>query len=194
MDWFRWLRRRHRKPSPRDTLKRDWSVSLGPNATVGAANFPAKFSFDINRANCGGATQPISSSSIRASTDQARRQVSLLTTTSTRAVAAQCLRLLGLQYRRSCPQFRRALPGRFADSIHPDPAFAAHCKSRPFEMEGVGRRRNQHDARSDQHGAPQPVSNLHGTVHDHASLQWHSQRHQFVAFLRLHQRCAVRGR
>jgi hypothetical protein len=74
MDWFRWLRRRHRKPSPRDTLKRDWSVSLGPNATVGAANFPAKFSFDINRANCGGATQPdfvVFNTSVNGSSTQA---------------------------------------------------------------------------------------------------------------------------
>ncbi len=55
-DWFGL--RRHRRPSPRNTLKRDWSVSLGPNATVGAGNFPAKFSFDINSANCGSAAQP----------------------------------------------------------------------------------------------------------------------------------------
>ena len=55
-DWFGL--RRHRRPSPRNSLKRDWSVSLGPNATVGAGNFPAKFSFDINSANCGSAAQP----------------------------------------------------------------------------------------------------------------------------------------
>jgi hypothetical protein len=55
---FGWRWRRHRRPVPRNTLKRDWSVSLGPNATVGAGNFPAKFSFDISSANCGSATQP----------------------------------------------------------------------------------------------------------------------------------------
>jgi hypothetical protein len=57
-DWFGRRRRGHRRPAPRNTLKRDWSVSLGPNATVGAGNFPAKFSFDIGSANCGGATHP----------------------------------------------------------------------------------------------------------------------------------------
>jgi hypothetical protein len=57
-DFFRWKRRRHHRPSPPNALKRDWAVSLGPNATVGAGNFPAKFSFDISSANCGNATQP----------------------------------------------------------------------------------------------------------------------------------------
>jgi hypothetical protein len=57
-DWFGWGRRRHRKTSARNALKRDWSMSLGPNATVGAGNFPAKFSFDISSANCGSATHP----------------------------------------------------------------------------------------------------------------------------------------
>jgi len=57
-DLFRWRRRRHHRPSPPNALKRDWAVSLGPNATVGAGNFPAKFSFDISSANCGNATQP----------------------------------------------------------------------------------------------------------------------------------------
>jgi len=60
-DWFGWFgrfRRRHRTPPPRNTLKRDWSISLGPNATVGAGNYPAKFSFDITTANCGNAAQP----------------------------------------------------------------------------------------------------------------------------------------
>ncbi len=60
-DWFSWFgrsRRRHRPPPPRNSLKRDWSESLGPNATVGAGNYPAKFSFDITTANCGSAAQP----------------------------------------------------------------------------------------------------------------------------------------
>ena len=73
-DWFgRWWRR-HRRPIPRNTLKRDWSVSLGPNATVGAANFPAKFSFDINSANCGGAAHPdfvVYNTSVNGSSTQA---------------------------------------------------------------------------------------------------------------------------
>jgi hypothetical protein len=60
-DWFGWFgrfHRRHRRPLPRNTLKRDWAISLGPNATVGAGNYPAKFSFDITTANCGSAAKP----------------------------------------------------------------------------------------------------------------------------------------
>jgi hypothetical protein len=51
-------RLRHRERPPSRGLKRDWAISLGPNATVGAGNFPAKFSFDITTANCGSAAQP----------------------------------------------------------------------------------------------------------------------------------------
>jgi len=57
-DWFGRLRWIPRKPAPRNPLKRDWSISLGPNATLGAGNFPAKFSFDITSANCATAAQP----------------------------------------------------------------------------------------------------------------------------------------
>jgi hypothetical protein len=56
--WFGWFRRRHRRPTPRNPLKRDWSISLGPNATVGAGNYPAKFSFDITTTNCASAAKP----------------------------------------------------------------------------------------------------------------------------------------
>lgn len=56
--WFGWFRWIPRKPAPRNPLERDWSISLGPGATVGAGNFPAKFSFDINSANCATAAQP----------------------------------------------------------------------------------------------------------------------------------------
>ena len=56
--WFGWFHRRHHKPIPRNPLKRDWSISLGPNATVGAGNYPAKFSFDITMANCAGTAHP----------------------------------------------------------------------------------------------------------------------------------------
>lgn len=56
--WFNWFHRRPRRPAPRNPLKRDWSISLGPNATVGAGNYPAKFSFDITTANCASAAQP----------------------------------------------------------------------------------------------------------------------------------------
>jgi hypothetical protein len=60
-DWFGWFGRfprRHRTPPPPNALKRDWTISLGPHATVGAGNYPAKFSFDITTANCGNALQP----------------------------------------------------------------------------------------------------------------------------------------
>ncbi len=60
-DWFGWFgrfRRKHRTRVPRSPLKRDWAISLGPNAMVGAGNYPAKFSFDITTANCGNAAQP----------------------------------------------------------------------------------------------------------------------------------------
>jgi hypothetical protein len=52
--WFHWLP----APAPPNPLKRDWNISLGPNATLGAGNFPAKFSFDITSANCANAPQP----------------------------------------------------------------------------------------------------------------------------------------
>ena len=51
-------RRRARLRRSGLTISRDWSVSLGPNATVGAGNYPAKFSFDVTTANCGTAPQP----------------------------------------------------------------------------------------------------------------------------------------
>ncbi|HYM79615.1 MAG TPA: hypothetical protein VE377_26800 [Candidatus Dormibacteraeota bacterium] len=40
------------------TLHPDWAIDLGTGATVGAARYPAKFSFNFNVANCAGATQP----------------------------------------------------------------------------------------------------------------------------------------
>ena len=47
---------RHRpRPSPRGTdqgLKRDWAQDMGPGATVGAGNYPAKFSFNETTASC----------------------------------------------------------------------------------------------------------------------------------------------
>jgi hypothetical protein len=33
-------------------LKRDWSQSMGSGATLGAGQYPAKFSFDVTSANC----------------------------------------------------------------------------------------------------------------------------------------------
>lgn len=36
----------------------DWAEKMGNNATVGAGNYPAKFSFSLTTANCGSATQP----------------------------------------------------------------------------------------------------------------------------------------
>jgi Ice-binding-like len=39
-------------------LKRDWAQNMGSGASVGAGNFPAKFSFSTTQASCGNATQP----------------------------------------------------------------------------------------------------------------------------------------
>jgi hypothetical protein len=39
-------------------LNPDWSQDMGTGASVGAGNFPAKFSFNSTNANCGGAPQP----------------------------------------------------------------------------------------------------------------------------------------
>ncbi|MHB8218220.1 MAG: hypothetical protein ACYDDS_19270 [Candidatus Sulfotelmatobacter sp.] len=36
----------------------DWAENMGNGATVGAGNYPAKFSFSLTTANCGNATQP----------------------------------------------------------------------------------------------------------------------------------------
>ena len=40
-------------------INKDWTQNLGPGATLGAANYPAKYSFQITSAKCaGGPTQP----------------------------------------------------------------------------------------------------------------------------------------
>jgi len=39
-------------------LKRDWSEDLGSGGSVGAGNFPAKFSFNLTIANCGNTAPP----------------------------------------------------------------------------------------------------------------------------------------
>jgi len=39
-------------------LHRDWAEDLGTGASVGAGNYPAKFSFDTTIANCGDSTTP----------------------------------------------------------------------------------------------------------------------------------------
>jgi len=45
-------------PGKAQARKGDWSEDLGPAATVGAVNYPAKFSFDTEAANCASAPQP----------------------------------------------------------------------------------------------------------------------------------------
>jgi hypothetical protein len=47
-----------RTPPKNYKLKRDWAESMGTGASVGAGNYPAKFSFLTTTANCGNATQP----------------------------------------------------------------------------------------------------------------------------------------
>lgn len=39
-------------PHVNTTIHRDWSTSLGPNATIGAGTYPAKFAFDTSTASC----------------------------------------------------------------------------------------------------------------------------------------------
>ena len=47
-----------RTPKPPKRLKRDWAVSLGPGATVGAGQYPAKFAFNLSTASCASAPAP----------------------------------------------------------------------------------------------------------------------------------------
>ncbi len=45
-------------PVKNHKLQRDWAEDLGSSATVGAGNYPAKYSLRITTANCAGAAQP----------------------------------------------------------------------------------------------------------------------------------------
>lgn len=65
--WQQWVRRSWRRPEDRDNgrrrrqqkpFKRDWAMSLGPGGTVGAGQYPAKFSFSITTAHCASDAQP----------------------------------------------------------------------------------------------------------------------------------------
>jgi hypothetical protein len=51
---WRW----HHAPEHPNQLQGDWSMDMGAGATVGAGNYPAKFSFDTTSANCAVAPQP----------------------------------------------------------------------------------------------------------------------------------------
>jgi hypothetical protein len=53
-DWRDW--KGHNKPE--DLLQGDWNVYMGNVGTVGAGNYPAKYSFNAVTANCGSAAQP----------------------------------------------------------------------------------------------------------------------------------------
>ncbi len=51
------------RPSPRPpkggrAMRTDWSMNMGNNATSGLGVFPAKYSFDVNSANCSSAPSP----------------------------------------------------------------------------------------------------------------------------------------
>jgi len=64
----RWI---HHEPH---ALHGDWSMNMGSGATVGVANYPAKFSFNTGTANCGNATQPdfvVYNTSVAGSSSQA---------------------------------------------------------------------------------------------------------------------------
>ncbi len=54
VDWSGW--KGHN--TPEDTLHGDWNVYMGNFGTVGAGNYPAKFSFSTTTANCSTAAQP----------------------------------------------------------------------------------------------------------------------------------------
>lgn len=54
VDNFRW----YRAPLTPNALNRDWSEDMGSGATVGAGNYPAKYSFFAGTANCASATVP----------------------------------------------------------------------------------------------------------------------------------------
>jgi hypothetical protein len=53
-DEWRW----HHAPQNPHSLEGDWSMDMGAGATLGAGNYPAKYSFDTTSANCASATQP----------------------------------------------------------------------------------------------------------------------------------------
>jgi hypothetical protein len=64
--WQQLYRRQMAMPLPSEQVglssnsnrAQDWSENMRTNATVGAGNYPAKFSFSLTTANCGSATQP----------------------------------------------------------------------------------------------------------------------------------------
>jgi len=53
-DEWRW----HHAPEHPNQLQGDWSMDLGAGATVGAGNYPAKFSFNTTSANCAATPPP----------------------------------------------------------------------------------------------------------------------------------------
>ena len=62
------------KPPKSKNPKGDWQENLGSNGSIGAGNYPAKFSFLGTTANCGSATQPdfvVYSTGLLGSTGQA---------------------------------------------------------------------------------------------------------------------------
>ena len=64
--WQQLYRREMTMPSPAEEpgssenihLGHDWAENMGTGATVGAGNYPAKYSFSLTTANCSSATQP----------------------------------------------------------------------------------------------------------------------------------------
>jgi hypothetical protein len=64
--WQQLYRRQLAMPLPSEQVglssdsnrAQDWSENMRTNATIGAGNYPAKFSFSLTTANCGSATQP----------------------------------------------------------------------------------------------------------------------------------------
>jgi hypothetical protein len=55
---FEFSNLREAKVAPSRRMRRDWSEDLGTGASIGAGNYPAKFSFRITTANCASDPQP----------------------------------------------------------------------------------------------------------------------------------------
>ena len=81
--------------TPRKRFKRDWAKSLGPGATVGAGQYPAKFSFDVSSASCASDPQPDFVAFNTSVPDRRRKPASLPLTISIPVALAPCPRLTG---------------------------------------------------------------------------------------------------
>ncbi len=102
-------------------VHRDWSRNLGSGATVGAGNYPAKYSFKINTANCGSATTPdlvvFNTGSVGFGNASQHRR---LRQPLWRMHRNRAFGLLGLQYQWPNPDLSRVLGGWLAGRVCAD--------------------------------------------------------------------------